>query len=360
MFSKKIKRRNRKTEFKRGFFRARRTPRGPKIYLSRKKTVQFEHLSMFWPKMYFFIFILAIGSFLYLIFFSSIFQFKEIAVLGSQKELNEKIKVKIQENLNNKFFFILPKNNYLFLNNLKLESLLKNEFPEIKTITIMRKFPNLLKTKVELKNFKFVWVRGDLELNSVQSALEQRLKQIENQKYKDIIKKEDCVEDDEICKNIFKNSFFALKTKEEILQKIQENEEKEKNKKYFLMDEEGFLGGEIRKEEVNFPMICDRLAQEAKINTQPLKQEYFSFLKQVFTLSLEKINFSVDYICIPSKQSQEAFAKTKQGIGIYFSSTYALSKQFAIFKEVKGKLDQNNEEIKEYVDLRIEGKVYYK
>jgi len=87
-----------------------------------------------------FLFLIILGGMVYLFLFSSVFKIKDIQVLGCEKLSAQEIKNIITEKINSN----------IFLANLNvLENYLFKKYPQIATINIKRKFPNVILARIE-------------------------------------------------------------------------------------------------------------------------------------------------------------------------------------------------------------------
>lgn len=83
------------------------------------------------------------------IFFIPFFRISNIGIEGLAKIPEEEVREKVDENLAQKKFFILPGDNFWLQNSENLVTLIKSNFPSVRTVEIDRDFPRGLTIKIE-------------------------------------------------------------------------------------------------------------------------------------------------------------------------------------------------------------------
>jgi len=122
-------------------------------FLPRKK-----NSAKFFKKM---IFIISIFLIIYFIFFSQFFLIKGIETEGNKNISSNNIKEIINNNISQPILGFIPGNNFFLSKNEKIETILMNEFSEIKSVEVNKKFPNFLKIKIVEKDPLIIWCRLD-------------------------------------------------------------------------------------------------------------------------------------------------------------------------------------------------------
>jgi len=131
------------------------------------------------------------------------------------------------------------------------------------------------------------------------------------------------------------------------------------NGKVFLVDEGGIAFKEIPTEEsYTLPKVTDNKNINMTIPSQVATSNFTIFIKDLSS----KVNNDQSYgVSISSFQINETIfqvdAITDKGFKMIFDTTRPLSDQLDAFLKV---YKDHKDEIKEYIDLRVEGWVYYK
>lgn len=106
--------------------------------------------------------------------------------------------------------------------------------------------------------------------------------------------------------------------------------------------------------------VTDKKQREIKFGSEVISSDWFERIISVRGL-LDKIDVSVSEFVIPADSFDEFHAKTAEGWKIMFSIQTDTEKQIsalAIFLKEKIKPDQRS--ALQYIDLRIQGRIYYK
>ena len=109
-----------------------------KSYRTRKKRSIFDIFKkkLFWLGLLFFI---ILSGLTYFFIFSSVFQIKNIAVLGTEKTSAEEIRIMISDNVKNIFFANLE----------EIDMMLLERYPQIANVNIKRDIPDALLVQIE-------------------------------------------------------------------------------------------------------------------------------------------------------------------------------------------------------------------
>lgn len=74
---------------------------------------------------------------------------QKIELSGLETLGQEEIKIQINESFKGQYAFFLPRNSFFLFSPTSLADVLKSEFPRIKTATVEKKFPDLLKISIK-------------------------------------------------------------------------------------------------------------------------------------------------------------------------------------------------------------------
>lgn len=240
-----------------------------------------------------------LGTVVYFFFFSSYLAVNSIEIKGTQKIDSEKVKNAFTEKISGKFLEVVPKNNLLIISKNSMEKYLSDKFNRIENLEIKKTFPEKVIISIKEKQFQLIFAAGE-------------------------------------------------------------------NK--YLIDEKGSawpkndfeLDG---SEEENLILLAD---ESGKAIENPKAVLEVDFIKYVLAVrkGIQKetgIEISRNFYS-PRLISGDLKVETKEGWKIYFNQEISLEKSLKILKSV---LDDNRikkEDVAnlEYLDLRINNKVYYK
>jgi len=107
------------------------------------------------------ILIISIFLIIYFIFFSQLFLLKEIKVEGNKNVLSDNIKGIINNNTSQPILGFIPGNNFFLNKDEEIETVLLNEFSEIESVEVNKKFPRLLEIKITEKTPLIIWCKLD-------------------------------------------------------------------------------------------------------------------------------------------------------------------------------------------------------
>lgn len=234
----------------------------------------------------------------YVILFSPFLEINNVQIQGTHELSYEKVKQSVNSFLSEKHYQILPKNNLIIASESALQSRLENDFKKISTVEIKKVFPNALIISITERKALLIWCSGD---------------------------------------------------------------------RCFLADEKGiayapadFASPEVK--ENNLIVIHDQSQTEVTSERSVLNPAFANFLVEFRTKAEDILELNIDYnFDTPQAISGDFTALTDEGWKIDLNAALGEEKEIAMLRIV---LDQNIDKDKrkelEYVDLRTEGKVYYK
>lgn len=238
------------------------------------------------------------GVSIYILFFSPYLRITDIKIEGLQEISQEQVSGNTQSFLGEKYFNIVPKNNFIFISQKNIASLLTKDFKKIRSVSVTKKFPNSINIKIEERQAMLVWCSG-----------------------------ENC----------------------------------------FLIDESGvaynvadFNSPEILQN--HLIRINDQSNRSVSLGEKIMEQEYEQYALKIKN-ALKDINQETqeEIYATPSNMAEEIRVPMQKGFQIYFSSQYSLEKAVRSLDAVlKKEIPENEWEKLEYIDLRSEGKVFYK
>jgi cell division septal protein FtsQ len=235
---------------------------------------------------------------LYAFVFAQFLEINEIMVKNNQSITTEKLSQFVNSEIDSKYFKLVSKRNFIFLNTRYLEKNVKNNFKKTKKVSIEKKFPNKLIVNIEERNLILsLCSRGD------------------------------CYFIDENGYAYEKSNFDLADVKE--------------NRTAKLVDESG---KEIREGEY------------------VLMPKYVSFIVGIEDAIKESTSLEIlNEYRTESRISEEVIVQTKKGWDIYFNSRFPIDKSVRTLKTLMNRQimlrDLND---LEYIDLRSENKVFYR
>jgi len=234
----------------------------------------------------------------YVFVFSSFLQIRKISIRGIEELEYEKVMGRINAGLDWKYFNFISKNNILLITSGELESELKNDFKKISSVEIRKVFPDTIVVSIQERKALLVWCSG-----------------------------ENC----------------------------------------FMVDEKGFAysAADFNSPEVvenNLIVVRDQSQSPILTDRIVLKPEIVDFLLAIRKEMKDRLDIDLNReFETPKSISGDLVAVTSEGWKIMLNKDLGAEKEVEMLQIV---LDQNISQEKradlEYVDLRMEGKVYYK
>ncbi|MCX6807141.1 MAG: cell division protein FtsQ/DivIB [Candidatus Berkelbacteria bacterium] len=124
--------------------------------------------------------------------------------------------------------------------------------------------------------------------------------------------------------------------------------------KKYLLDQQGFAIKEIN--ESSLPSVVDQKNASIELGKQIVNPAFISFVKDLNFKFSPKTNLPIKEISVPAETTFELILQT-EGFKVIFDTQGNLDQQLDNMVRV---YQVKKDEIKEYMDLRIEGRVYYK
>jgi hypothetical protein len=250
---------------------------------------------------------------------------KEIEVKETKSVPVSEIKKIAQENLEKKVWWIVPRQSMVLVPINKIEKDILDRFPEIKIVNFYRRWPDSLLIKIEEREKVGIWCQ--IEYEEIETST---------------------------------TSTEAIE--EEILPRQKIKPEKKVNQCFYI-DQEGIVFKES-------PLISGRLIvniysrkDSVKIRDKVVSPEIINFIlaikkglpeiKTVSELLLEAVDFEIISL-------EDLKVTTDLGWQIYFNPTYSVDSQLNALALVLEQETKQAVDSLEYLDLRIEGRVYYK
>lgn len=171
-------------------------------------------------------------------------------------------------------------------------------------------------------------------------------------------------------KNILLNKFRQIRDVQikkdfpsELVITIQEREMKmaiTSGEKYYLLDENGQAYDEA--EGNNLIVLTDGSSKEINLGDVVLSQDCMNYILGIKDELKNSLEIEVENnFWTPSLVSNDIRIKTKAGWGINFSTSVKINKEIEMLKTVlNDEIGEDRKNNLEYIDLRIDNKIYYK
>jgi len=257
------------------------------------------------------LFFCLLGGAIYFAVWSDFFWIEEVEFADSPSG-TEKISLIVQENLEEKIWRVIPQKSIVLIPVNKIRNNILNSFPEIKEVVIQKKLPNILEIKIEKREMIGIWCQ---------------IKELEQKKEETATSTEDVI----------------IKNKERKIDKC------------FHIDKEGVIFKES-------PLIRGSLIlniygfknEPVELRDNITSPEIMDFILSVRNgLPLKSNNFEIVSI-------EDLRVTSSNNWQIYFNPSYSADSQLNALKMILEEEIKENINSLEYIDLRIENRVYYK
>lgn len=246
---------------------------------------------------FYFLLVAFVGVLIFILFFSQYLQISNIEISGTVELDGSEIKQSTEKMFDGKYVGFVPKNNYLFVSQNRVEKALKDDFKKIRTVSIAKKFPDSVVITVDERKALLVWCGAD---------------------------------------------------------------------KCYLIDENGVAYNEAdfnsqESLQNNLIKIDDNSGKEIALGETVIDSSYEKFVLDLKD-SIKKLGFEADgEYFTPSRMAEEIRVKTIQGPELYFSTQFPLKTALnALGVVLKKEIPEDKRADLEYIDLRNEGKVFFK
>ncbi len=233
----------------------------------------------------------------YALFFSSFLEITSIEVNGNDYIEESLILGKINPEISGKYLDIVKKNNLLLVRTRKIKKDIENEFKIIREIEIKREFPEKLVVSIIERKPKMVFCSAD--------------------------------------------KCFILDENGEAYDNYSSNEENNEN---------------------NFITLREENSKEINLGEIILEQKYMNYVLEIRQELFDQLAIEADNnFRAVSLISKDIRVRVKEGWEIYFNENINLEKEIEMLKVVlDNKIEKSQRTDLEYVDLRIDNKIYYK
>lgn len=238
-----------------------------------------------------------VGVSVHVLFFSQYLQVANITVTGNLELSNQEIHQSVEDSLQGKYLGVIPKNNFLFISQKRIESLLSGNFKKIRSVVMVKKFPDTVDITIDERKALLVWCSA-----------------------------EKCYLLDE---------------------------------KGVAYNEADFASAELVQN--HLLQISDTSGRAVKIGEKIIEPAYEQYVLNIKdALAAVGFNTTEQY-STPSRMAEEINVKTDQESEFYFSTQFDLQSALRTLTVIlKKEIPQEKRSDIAYIDLRNENKVFYK
>lgn len=320
-------------ECKRGLFRKKRTLPSPKIFLTTRRLRAREASGGVQRKIFFFLFLLALGSFFYLLFFFPFWEIKKVNILGTQNIKEEEVEKIVQEVISGRQFFIFPKRNLILVSRKEVRKKVEDSFAQVEKVEVKKEFPDILKVVISERRPSAIWATG-------------------------------ASQDLFLPPEAFVSDTTSTGKIEEIARPPLPFPSPSTLISYYFVNQGGVLGDQIPPEKIfeqNLPIIYDQSFKRVNPRENIVTREFLKFLFLVRDIIPLKTGLPIKEFIVPIPDSHDLYIKIDRGYQIFFDTQQSFQNQLnTLLAVLQGDINKNNKEVKYYIDLRVEGMVYYK
>lgn len=276
-----------------------RTKKGQQSWIeNRRKKKQKEKRSVFFRMAFYFLSIAFAGVTIYIFIFSPFLQINYLSLKGVEELEYEEVSKELCYLLNEKYLGFIPRNNFILTSKRKIKSRLMKQFKKISEVEVKKIFPDTIKVKITERKALLLWCSGG-----------------------------PC----------------------------------------YIIDEKGhaYSGADFESPEIkenNLIRLADISAKPVNLGEKVLDEDYINFILGLREeIKKEALVDILDEYQTACRVAQEARIKTAEEWDIYFSGKIPAKQSVRTLKTfLEKEMDLEKRKNLEYIDLRVENKVYYK
>jgi hypothetical protein len=275
-------------------------------------------------------FVLALGIAIYISVFSSIFKIKTIKTSGNNILTQDQIVQDVKNSLAKKYFNFISSDSFFTLFDNKIKNNLLDAFPEIETLQIKREDFNNLEISVKERKPSAILCLAEIKENL--------LPMVSSTSSAPVLPEGTST----------KPPSFELK--ETLPQSVI----------CFFVDESGFLYRDAPEiSGTILPTFYSFSEESVRLKIKGIEAEYLKFAVQV-KKELRQAGIDLSGFILSDKSGPDLKAFTGEGWFIYFDPTRSALAQTKILEAILKDEIKDNRATLQYVDLRVEDRVYYK
>lgn len=285
------------------------------------------------------LFLIIFAGAIYFFFFSPFFQIKNAGVIAEEKNISSDLVAQVQNSVRDffqtRYFFVRKDNLFIFQEN-ELKDYLISKFPEISDAKIERsseKNPSEREIKIYLvkRDMAAIWCGADLA-----PAATDEFKPVEEE------------------------NFESATSEAAIIPDSEEARPKEEIKKCFYVDREGVV---FEEAPLTFGalivLVKDFSGDEISLGARIAEPKTVKFILDARDWLAKNSDVSLAEFSI-DKEDRQLRGLTSDGWQIVFNDSQTAAEQGFIIKKILEQEIKDKRRDLEYVDLRIENRIYYK
>jgi cell division septal protein FtsQ len=282
----------------------------------------------------------------YFFLFSQFFLIKEITVKGNKRISSDAIKSVANDEIFEPILNFIPGNNFFFNKDENVKAALFNEFSEIKSVDVSKRFPNIMEIKVQEKEPIIIWCRMDscyyLDGNGVAFLAVDNALKTDGKKFIRVFEqleiKEELEDDVEI-------KLADLKENEN----ESESESEDNNKKD--------SGEKEKSEEEKRRRSLDPIKAGDKISDR----DFIGFVLDIDREIKNSTMLEIKYYKTKGTKTRELIAYTDRNVRLYFDTTESADLQIRNLSDFLSKgIEKEKIDFLKYIYLKAGNKVFYK
>lgn len=102
-----------------------------------------------------------VGVLVYVLFFSLYLNVANVTISGTKELNSQEIQQVVNDSLQGKYLGLIPKNNFLFVSQDKIENLLSENYKKIRSLRVSKKFPDTVNIDIDERKALLVWCSAE-------------------------------------------------------------------------------------------------------------------------------------------------------------------------------------------------------
>jgi len=306
--------------------------------------------------------VLVVGGWLfYFLLFHSYFDIKKVTVVDPGGARNRQVENIVKQVLTERVFFVFKRGNMHLASKGEMEKRIRaivslenikirKQWPATLYIVAQRRVPELLMMKVPANYSEIKDIALGLEGEDLLGLLESPLSELSDES--------DEEEDEGLPLADTEGKSDSLPGNDSAIRKT------EKSHEYFYVDTLGITierKVDVRVDELSeYPLVVWQTDKEVGVGKKALDEDVVAKILELEKRLLPEVNAPAERFLLSDALIKEIHVETKEGWRILLDSNADISKQLQYLSLILQEKVKEGRADLEYVDLRIDGRVYYK